>query len=336
MDIHDQDLEQAVRANVIDDAQAASIKEISARRSIDHNFGKFDLVHVTWSLAFFGLAVASGIYLLDLWADLNHRAMEVLLTSTVFGTTAALASIFFHVRNLRFLSALSSILFTLYLPIVGSALAAYLDISDFQSYLAIVGPILAIPSVVGLVLLRFPLLSVAVWAGVSCFAYAWLVAPHDAQLEREFLLRLGASTLLLAYLFNIIAERNYTFWLNKVGLFTFWGGMRYFISSDGHHIDIPFLWFSLGLIGASVFLRYPSYICTGVLGVLTYVDFVAYNTYFKDHHQQLALVIAVQALALLVFGLWLFLRDTTEKSVFAEFLEKVRPKSLRPPLSFGY
>ncbi|MGQ0675357.1 MAG: hypothetical protein ACT4N4_04630 [Rhodospirillales bacterium] len=110
----------------------------------------------------------------------------------------------------------------------------------------------------------------------------------------------GLTTLAVAWAVDLGARRNFAFWLHLAGLLAFWGGLSA-QHSDSELAKAAYALINVALILLSVFLGRRAYAVFGALGVSYYFGHLAY-TVFKD---SLLFPFALSLLGIAVTGLGL-------------------------------
>lgn len=130
---------------------------------------------------------------------------------------------------------------------------------------------------------RFPFLGFVI--GVILWFMSMDIAPLLVEthadyfdIRRQVSVAFGAVMILAAYGVDLAFRRDFAFWLYLFGVLTFWSAVT---ASDGSTEFARFLYFLLNvaLIAVSVFLRRRVFMVFGVLGIITYFGYLAFELF---------------------------------------------------------
>ncbi|MDN4502522.1 hypothetical protein QX776_08915 [Alteromonadaceae bacterium BrNp21-10] len=298
-----------------------------------HIKGKFDVTHTVWFLGAFLMLFACIIMAVWVNDEFDNEGLFVLGCIYVLGFYIAARHTFS--KHMLFLSALLITILVVITPFwltLGADLLMTLSDKTLQSIFAVV---LIITACVAIFEYRFPLLIVAIYAGIIGLISLWFDVDI---LSQSFWLITGWLTIAIAWYANLNTQMNMTFWLNKIAAIAIGYGISTFINIDTGNIEIMFLWICVALLVISIYLRYPSFVMTAAIGVVTYLNHLVWDIY-SDYLWAAALIIAIQAGALILGGMKVFKNkqkiDHFINQHCPTLLVKVRPKPLPAPLSFG-
>jgi len=338
--VSEQDLDRAVELGLIDANVREKLLAMAKARLERVGHGHFDLTNVLWLVGVVSFAFATLMLFRSFESAKEH--LESVLLSGALLLVSVYSSERLRRRRLLFLSAASSVMTGIYAIVLGFSMYTYGEKTfDLKDSLFHIGVMTTIVGGFEMTRRRYPASIVILWIGLASLGYTVLGQPSGSEAEL-FKLHLGWITLLAAYLLNLThKDRNYTFWLNKVGLIALASGLALYVSETAEGatlVALPFLLWSVGLLCVAGILRYPSYLVTGIGALVTYLAFVI-NEMFPDSTRLMAVLVAALALLLVVLGTWLYQRrnaiDQALKRRLPSWVECLKPPSLPDPFFNG-
>ncbi|WP_417686885.1 hypothetical protein [Roseibium sp.] len=179
---------------------------------------------------------------------------------------------------------------------------------------------------------------VLIIAGLFAFtqelSVRWYYDPHGySEVTKWHMISFGLLLYGIAWYEDLFAEANHGFWLNKLGMLSASSGLAMLFSDGDDTVRWLFLAISLTAIALSVFLRRPSGIGFGAVGIIT-VIFWRFGV--QDNDLTLAFQLTVVGIFVLLLG-YLVQRHTDRLAeYFPETLMRVRPDPRQDPVTFGY
>ncbi|MEO9168144.1 MAG: hypothetical protein ABI230_07060 [Aestuariivirga sp.] len=175
---------------------------------------------------------------------------------------------------------------------------------------------------IGGIALWFMSMDLAMWFTSTPLAY------DDYETRRSISVFFGLAMIIAAWAWDVIKGRrpDMMFWIHIFGIMAFWGGLT--MNEGGTELqNFMYCLLNIGLLGFSLFIDRRVYTLFGVLGIMTYLGYLASDV-FKD---MIVFSFALSAigLAIIFVGLWL----NKNRARMAQQLEQSLPpflKKLRP------
>ncbi|WP_289036280.1 hypothetical protein [uncultured Roseibium sp.] len=158
--------------------------------------------------------------------------------------------------------------------------------------------------------------------------------PHGLQVISQWhLISFGLLIYLAGWWMDLKAPVNHGFWLNKLGMLPLSAGLGILFSEGSDPVKWIFLATCLLAIALSVFLRRPSGIGFGALGILTVIIWR-----FDVHEDDLTLALVLTAIGFATVAAGYYLQKHMDPlaSRIPEPLLRFRPEQRDDPVTFGY
>ncbi|WP_417667546.1 hypothetical protein [Roseibium sp.] len=158
--------------------------------------------------------------------------------------------------------------------------------------------------------------------------------PHGLHVVSQWhLIVSGLMIYIAGWWVDLKAPVNHGFWLNKLGMLPLSAGLGMLFSEGSDAMRWAFLVTCLLAIGLSVFLRRPSGIGFGAMGILTVILWR-----FDVHDDDLSLALSLTAIGFATVAVGYYIQKHTDPLVsrIPAFMLKVRPEKRDDPVTFGY
>ncbi len=296
MRVEESDLSKAVEAGIISDEQSKRLWDMLADG--DEHAQRFNLIHVTYYFGALLVIAAMGWFITDAWENLGGLAIFLIAIAYIAVFSATGMFLWQRPQDQVPGGLLVTIAVSL-VPLAVYGIQRWLDLwgfdspgqyTDFHRWIrggwfamelaTILAGLLAIRFV------RFPFLTAPI------FLVLWymsmdltpIVAGSDQgfawELRKQVSMWFGLGMLILSYLIDRFAAKDFAFWGYLFGAMAFWGGLS-LQQSDSELVKFFYFLINLTMILASVYLRRRVFIVFGALGVFGYIGHLS-RSVFSD------------------------------------------------------
>lgn len=311
MRITKQDINEAVKADVFDEATGEKLWTFLVGRTGTAGRPRFDLTNLLWYAGALIVISAMGLFSTEAFSRWGGDALAI--TAMVYGVLfVAAGHYFWRVRNIRVLGGLLVTVAVSMAPLATYGVQDHLgwwshgdpgNYHDFFVWVRGSWVFMSLSAIVaGAVALnfyKFPFITMimafALWF-LSMDLTPWLISnwpgPSDeiqaqiqhwqrlAELRGIISTLFGLGLILIAWFFDLRGKSNFTFWPHLAAGLSINGGMYYWLTDSGYEWA-TLCAISLALLLLSIFLQRRAYAVFGAIGVASYLGYLS-NEVFKD------------------------------------------------------
>jgi hypothetical protein len=320
--IDERDLEAAVAAGIIQQAQADKLLAFAATHVDPAKPAKFDFSHILWYAGALIIIGAMGLFTTLAFEQMGGKALT--FTAIVYAAIAmAIAHKLWDRPGLRVPAGLLVAVAVSMTPLAIFGIQAAYDLwpSAFESpdsygdfYVWIKGSWLFMEIgtvIVGALALRFypfpfiaAIMALSLWF-MSMDLTPWIFYGDDWGWQMRETVSMWFGLALMAIAITLDLKKwpagDFPFWLHLCGIVAFWGGMT-LQDSDSEIAKAVYCVINIGLVFLAVFLMRRVYAIFGALGIAAYLGHLA-DEVFAD---SLLFPIALSGIGLGIIGAGIF------------------------------